>query len=217
MHLLTPVLLLTALAQLAQGGELKLQLSDGSGTPLEDAVAWLRPANGPVPAPPARAPHAVIDQVVRSFKPHVSIMRAGTSVDFPNSDNIRHSVYSFSPARTFTLKLYSGKPAEPVVFDKEGIVTLGCNIHDQMIAWVVVVDSPWFAQSDGGGAARLPAVPDGDYVLNVWHPGIRDNLPVTRKLRIVTDTPVLALRLDARPVASLLPDSEGQIPGTKEF
>jgi plastocyanin len=209
------IALLASCAQQAQAGELKLDLGDSGGKPLEDAVVWLKPASGPTPPPPARPAHAVIDQVIRSFKPLVSVMRTGTAVDFPNSDNIRHSVYSFSPARTFTLKLYSGKPSEPVVFDKEGFVTLGCNIHDQMIAWVVVVDSPWFAQSNASGSAQFTTVPEGDYELSAWHPGIRDNVPATRKLRIGTSPTTLALRLDAQPIATLLPDSEGRVHGSK--
>lgn len=123
----------------------------------------------------ARAEHpqtTVIDQLDKEFVPRVSVLQTGTPVEFPNSDNIRHQVYSFSPAKTFTLKLYSGRPGEPVVFDKPGVVVLGCNIHDHMIAWVVAVDTPWFARTDAHGQAALRELPAGSYQLSVWHPAV---------------------------------------------
>jgi plastocyanin len=199
----------------AHGGELKLQLDDAVGRPVEYAAVWLRPAIGAVPTAPAELPHATIDQVDRNFKPLLTVVRKGTPVDFPNSDNIRHSVYSFSAPRTFTLKLYSGKPGQPVIFDKEGFVTLGCNIHDQMIAWVVVVDSPWFARSGATGTVALTGVPEGDYLVNAWHPGLT-GAPLTQPVHIGAGSTAQTLRLDARPIQSLLPDSEGQVHGMQE-
>ena len=95
-------------------------------------------------------------------------IQAGTLVTFPNSDNTLHHVYSFSPAKTFELPLYSGKRAPPVLFDTPGIVTLGCNIHDWMVAHVVVLDSPWHARSGDDGGVLLRA-PPGEYMLRVWH------------------------------------------------
>jgi plastocyanin len=126
----------------------------------------VEPLSGAEPA--AGAPRAVIDQVDRAFTPHVSVLRTGTSVSFPNHDNIRHSVYSYSKARSFTLRLYAGQPANPVVFDRPGVVALGCNIHDSMLAWVLVVDTPWTARSDGEGVARLAGLPAGRYRLRTW-------------------------------------------------
>ena len=98
---------------------------------------------GKAPPPPSR--RAVLDQKNRMFVPHVLPIQTGTAVTFPNSDNVRHQVYSFSPAKKFQLPLYAGTPAAPVVFDKPGVVTVGCNIHDQMSAYIVVVDTPYFA------------------------------------------------------------------------
>jgi plastocyanin len=204
------------LCSVAGAAEVRLQVNDHAGKPVGNAVVWLKPATGQAPPPPGKLSHAVIDQQARTFTPLVSVIRVGTAVDFPNSDNIRHSVYSFSPARVFTLKLYSGKPSDPVVFDKEGFVTLGCNIHDQMIAWVVIVDTPWYAQSGAGGAALLPGVPEGDYVLSAWHPGIKGNAPITQKLHVDAGQVARTVQLDAQSIDSLLPDTEGQIRGTKE-
>jgi hypothetical protein len=97
----------------------------------------------------------------------------GTTVIFPNSDNIRHHVYSFSPAKKFELPLYSGLPAEPVVFDKVGFITLGCNIHDWMIAYVAVVPTPYFQVTRQDGRAVLKDLPAGRYTVQVWHPALK--------------------------------------------
>jgi hypothetical protein len=108
--------------------------------------------------------------VNKEFVPRVSIVQAGTQLFFPNSDNIRHSIYSFSPAKTFTTKLYSGREAAPVLFDKTGLVVLGCNIHDTMVAWVFIVDTPWFARSGVDGVATLKALPNGEYTITTAAP-----------------------------------------------
>jgi plastocyanin len=138
---------------------------DGRGAPLADAVASLHAAGAPGTAPGATAE---IDQRNATFVPGVIGIQAGTRVRFPNSDNTLHHVYSFSPAKRFELPLYSGRRAEPVLFDQPGVVTLGCNIHDWMVAHVVVLDTPWHARSGTDGRVRIEA-PPGDYVLRVWH------------------------------------------------
>ena len=97
---------------------------------------------GATTAPSHELRHAKIDQVNKEFVPLVSVVQTNTEITFPNSDNIRHSVYSFSPAKVFSLKLYAGKSAAPVIFDKAGLVVLGCNIHDLMVSWLLVVDTP---------------------------------------------------------------------------
>ena len=112
-------------------GSLEVIVKDDKGRPSPDAVAYVAAAGAASAAPKK---HAVVDQRDKQFIPYVTAVQVGTPVIFPNSDNIRHHVYSFSPAKKFELPLYSGVPAEPVVFDKVGFVTLGCNIHDWMIA-----------------------------------------------------------------------------------
>ncbi len=150
----------------ASAATLTLQVADTAGKALQDAVVYAMPAAGKAPVKPAKA---VIDQVNRDFAPLVSVVPTGTAVSFPNKDNIRHQVYSFSPAKTFELRLYSGTQAPPVTFDKPGLVTLGCNIHDHMIAYAYVVDTPWFAKTDVRGGASLEGLPPGDYILHAWH------------------------------------------------
>jgi plastocyanin len=115
------------------------------------------------------APGVEIAQANKTFMPAVSVVPVGTAVNFPNRDTVRHHVYSFSPAKRFEIKLYVGTPAQPVVFDQPGIAVLGCNIHDTMAAWVVVVDTPHFAKTGADGQASLPDVPPGSYRLRAWH------------------------------------------------
>jgi len=121
-------------------GSLEIIVKDDKGRPVSDAVAYA--AAGA--ASSASKKQTVVDQRDKQFVPYVTAVQVGTAVIFPNSDNIRHHVYSFSPAKRFELPLYSGVPAEPVVFDKVGFVTLGCNIHDWMIAYIAVLPTPYF-------------------------------------------------------------------------
>jgi plastocyanin len=153
--------------------ELKVQVLSAAGLPFAGAVVYATPL---MQSPHGELPRATIDQVNRTFVPIDSVIQAGTAVAFPNSDNIRHSVYSFSPAKVFTLKLYAGTPSSPVVFDKPGVVVLGCNIHDSMVAWVLVVDTPYFARTDRSGVATLANLPPGDYRLRAWHSPMADEL-----------------------------------------
>lgn len=149
------------------------QVIDSAGQPVEDAVVSLTPRAGVVPAVAAAAPVAVMDQWQKQFTPFVLPVRVGTRVSFPNRDNIKHHVYSFSPAKRFELKLYSSGTAQPVLFDKAGIVALGCNIHDWMLGYIDVLETPYFAKTDAHGRVGIDAVPDGAYRVEVWHPRLR--------------------------------------------
>jgi plastocyanin len=139
-----------------------------SGVSAQDTVLVFYPLDA---TPAAGHDVAVIDQVEKRFVPRVNILRTGTTVTFPNSDRIRHQVYSFSAPKIFTLKLYAGSPSAPIVFDKPGLVILGCNIHDNMVAFVGVVDSPYFIKLAASGSAALN-LPAGRYQLRVWHPNL---------------------------------------------
>jgi plastocyanin len=156
-----------------QAGALVVQASDSTGKPLADAVALLEPTTGKTPVKPMA--DVEISQAKRQFSPRVTLITVGTRATFPNFDTVRHHVYSFSPAKTFELKLYAGVPNAPITFDKPGVAVLGCNIHDKMAAWVVVADTPWIARSGDDGQARIDAVPAGSYRLTVWHPGLPAN------------------------------------------
>src|SRR5437773_4164485 len=146
-------------------GSLEVMVRDEKGGPVSDAVVY---ASGGATGSPSKKP-TVIDQRDKQFVPYVTAVQAGTPVLFPNSDNIRHHVYSFSPPKKFELPLYSGVPAEPVVFDRVGFVTLGCNIHDWMIAYVAVLPTPFFQVTGNDGRAVLKDLPPGHHTLETWH------------------------------------------------
>jgi plastocyanin len=137
----------------------------GEGAPIADAAVILEPTATP---PATTTANAVVDQINKRFVPRLTVIRTGTAVSFPNSDHIRHQVYSFSPAKTFNLKLYAGSPKTDVVFDKPGMVVLGCNIHDTMVGFIAVVDTPYFGVTAADGSVKLQA-PAGNYRLRVWH------------------------------------------------
>jgi diguanylate cyclase (GGDEF)-like protein len=146
---------------------LDVRVTNAAGQALPGAVVFLQ-------SPEARAavrptPGVEVAQAGSRFVPEVTVVTVGSAVSFPNRDTVRHHVYSFSPAKKFEIKLYVGTPAAPVVFDQAGIAVLGCNIHDQMTAWVVVVDTPWHGMADADGRVSLSHAPAGTYRLRVWH------------------------------------------------
>jgi plastocyanin len=149
---------------------IRVQLPDGHALP--GAVITLRPLDAPVHhAAPVRA---VMDQVNRAFAPDLLVIPVGSTVEFPNTDSVSHQIYSFSPAKRFQLPLYRGKPYPPVHFEQPGLVTLGCNIHDDMLAYLVVTDAPWFGRSDAAGEWSTD-LPHGRYRVTLWHPRLREN------------------------------------------
>jgi plastocyanin len=154
-------------AAAAQAATLGLQITDAQGKPLAGAVVFAQSREARAALRPVDGLEIVQSQ--RQFQPAVSVVPVGSAVNFPNRDTVRHHVYSFSPAKRFELKLYVGTPAKPVVFDEPGIAVLGCNIHDTMLAWVVIVDTPYHGRSDAQGRLSL-SLPPGPYQLRTWHP-----------------------------------------------
>jgi plastocyanin len=150
-------------------GTVTVVTRDSAGKPVPDAVAYLVPAGAPAAVAPPSQPVAIV-QRDQEFAPYVTPVVVGTRVVFPNEDTVRHHVYSVSPAKRFEIPLYIGDSKEAIVFDKEGIVTLGCNIHDWMVAYVVVLSTPYFAKTGADGRADVASLPPGGYRLHVWHP-----------------------------------------------
>ena len=167
-HSLLAVLVISSSLAHAQNAQISARVTDAQGKPVADAVVVAVPSDGKLRLP-ARAPQDVVDQVDKEFVPKVQAVLVGTAVTFPNRDSVRHQVYSFSPARRFDLPLYSGVP-QAVTFDKPGVVILGCNIHDWMVGYVYVSESPYFAKTDAQGRAVLLDLPSRAYVVRVWHP-----------------------------------------------
>ena len=157
------------LGRSAQAEAFRLQLVDAGGRPLAGAVVALEQAG--LPRRARAGTSAEMAQRDRQFSPRLLIVHTGTEVRFPNEDPVRHHVYSYSPAKTFELKLYLGEAAPPQRFDKAGVVQLGCNIHDQMSAHIVVVDTPVFGLTDAQGELRLERLP-GAGTLRAWHPSL---------------------------------------------
>lgn len=167
-------------ASSARAADFKAVVKDEKGRPVNEAVVYLMPVGREAP-PVKKGVTAVMDQKNKQFVPHVLAVQAGTLVRFPNSDNILHQVYSFSEAKRFELPLYKGKQAPPVLFDKPGVVALGCNIHDWMEAYIVVLKTPYFDKTGKGGTAVIRNVPAGNYEAFVWHPDLKGAPEATRK------------------------------------
>lgn len=155
---------------LASAATVTLDVRGPDGRPLADAVVTID-VPGHAPAVP-RGPY-VMEQRAIAFQPHVLVVPVGASVSFPNRDQVRHHVYSFSRAKRFDLKLYGREEQRSVVFDRPGIVALGCNIHDTMSGFIVVSASPYAVRTDAAGRAVLADVPPGPATLTVWSPAIR--------------------------------------------
>ena len=170
---------LTATAA-AQTVDIAARVSDEKGQPIADAVVVAVPVDGLTRAAP-RAREAIVDQVNKEFEPRVTAVLAGTAVIFPNHDDVRHHVYSFSPAKRFELPLYAGVPSHPVTFDRPGVVVLGCNIHDWMVGYVYVSESPYFAKTGKDGKAVLTELASRVYIVRVWHPQLDGGEEATRK------------------------------------
>ena len=187
-------LALLAVAQTAPASTVSVNVKTTAGKAAVDTVVVLDPLDA---SPPPAHERAIIDQLHKTFVPRVSVIRTGTVVALPNSDSIRHEVYSHSPPHPFQVKLYASSHTEEVTFDKPGLLVLGCNIHDSMVAFVAVVDSPYYAKTLGSGQAEIQ-VPPGRYRVRVWHPELR--VPIETKLITVTSAPLtLTLTVDLDP------------------
>jgi plastocyanin len=184
-----------ALAGRAGAATLEAVVLSPGGQAVADAAVVLEPLS---PTRVKNGATATIEQRGREFIPYVTIVQTGTAVDFPNNDTIRHHVYSFSAPKKFEIKLYAGRPGQPVIFDKPGEVAIGCNIHDWMEAYVLVVASPYFAKTGADGKAVIANVPAGRYRLQLWHPQPKA-VPQAREIAMGHATENLKLVLDVKP------------------
>lgn len=181
---------------LASAARVDVQVQDAAGKPLQGAVAYLESPAARAAARPLTG--IEIEQADRKFTQAVTVVTAGSQIHFPNRDKVRHHVFSFSKPKTFEIKLYAGTPANPVVFDQPGLVVLGCNIHDTMLAWVLVVETPWYGQTNALGQLRLPDVPPGVYRLRVWHADLLvGTMPIDQPLTVGASESSAAVRLTA--------------------
>ncbi len=168
-HLLSLLVCWACLPSFASADSVKLVITDDQGSPAANALALLYP-KGEVDTSAWEAPAPFMRQEGTLFRPFVLPVKTGTAVTFPNMDEFRHHVYSFSKPKRFELRLYGQDETKRVVFDKPGVVALGCNIHDNMLAYIYVTDASFYAVAGEDGTALIEGVPAGDYILRLWHP-----------------------------------------------
>jgi plastocyanin len=196
-------------AGLCAASALQVLVLDAQGNPVADIVITAANDATAHNGSPRPAANAIMDQVNKEFVPEVLVVHTGTTVSFPNSDSVAHQVYSFSAAKRFSLPLYRGKPYPPVLFEQAGIVTLGCNIHDQMIGYIAVVDSPYFGQTNvqGQWSSELPL---GSYRIRAWHPRLSEQ-PSEQSVTI-SDTHTVQLTITlSKPLRPLRPPTDRRI------
>jgi plastocyanin len=182
---------------LAQSKQISVSLLTELDMEVGNVVVYLTSKN-PTKSNPSNDV-AIMDQVDTQFSPHILVIQKNTKVHFPNSDSVKHHVYSFSKAKTFELQLYKELQADPLLFSKLGSVELGCNIHDWMLGYIFVVDTPYFGKTDIKGSITFE-IPDGEYQLDVWHPRIQDKLsslsrqitvPIKSDIKVILGSPLL--------------------------
>ena len=187
------ILLLFASVNLSHA--LEVTVTDQDGKPIQDAVIYVTLGKG---ASTKNENPITVDQVDKEFAPYMTAIQAGSRINFPNNDKIRHQVYSFSDTKQFEIPLYSGTPSDPVLFEKPGVVALGCNIHDWMTAYIFVANSPYFAITDKNGKAEIKNLTKGEYNIEAWHPTAKGDAKDSRQSTAATTT--LNFTLTTKPV-----------------
>lgn len=163
----------------ADAQPLEFRFESNSAAPVRDVVVTAGEQIAPV-----SDVSAVMDQQDKEFRPYVLAVNAGTGIAFPNSDQIRHHVYSFSSAKRFEIRLYHGEPGEKFEFDEPGIAVLGCNIHDNMVGYIYITEHESFGVSGPDGTVQLDVSTQVNRV-TVWHPSL--SFDASRRLDLALD------------------------------
>ncbi len=195
----------------AFGSDLNVVVVDKDGQPVADVAVFATRTGGQNQIE-SRAGSAVMDQVDKQFVPHLLVVQTGTSVEFPNSDTVAHHVYSFSYPNKFTLPMYKGTAHPRVTFKHSGVVTLGCNIHDQMLGYILVIDSTIFTKTDSNGRASLSLDKPEDYEIKIWSPRIRDGVELLTRT-VISSEPAISFQL----VKKLNPPHGEQLVSWQEY
>lgn len=189
---LVTVLTVALMTGHAQAAPQQIQVLAADGQPIPNAAVSVYVKGSKTTAAPGTS--ADMGQRNKTFVPHVLAIQTGTAVSFPNFDTVRHHVYSFSPIKPFEIKLYAGTPAAPIIFDKAGTATLGCNIHDRMLSYIHVADTPFVGVTDANGDITLD-LPPGEHRVRVWIPAFSESKPgVEQSLRMGTGPIVIQLK-----------------------
>ena len=196
-YLLSTVMMVFLMPFYVSANSLAFNLTDNKKKPLANAVVYALPLAAIKPRTPPK--RVTIHQRNKTFKPYVSIFEKGTIATFLNQDSVKHHVYSFSKPKKFEIKLYSGKPPKTIVFDRPGMVTFGCNIHDEMLAHAFIVDTPYFALSNNKGRAVLNGLPKGQYVLKVEHPQQKKGVNIQQRVNLPSKSNNFSYQLALKP------------------
>ncbi|HKQ14662.1 MAG TPA: hypothetical protein VJT80_14615 [Steroidobacteraceae bacterium] len=195
------VLGIATLASNASARTISGQVLGQDGKPIANAVVFVQEPASLQPA--SAASTAIMDQFNKTFVPEMLPIAVGTQVRFPNRDQIRHHVYSFSRPKRFELPLYKGEDAAPVLFDKPGVVKIGCNIHDWMSAIILVLPNDHFAVTKDDGTFSLPNLGAGQYTITAWHAQSRDKTEdVAQRIAVADQDPQLTFKLSLAPARS---------------
>lgn len=196
MKLLLALAMALAIPFRALAGDVVVDVRTSQGKPVESAVVTVAaPHAGPIHF---AWPYRMAQQNMQ-FEPFVLIVPVGADVAFPNLDTVRHHVYSFSAAKTFELKLYGRDETRRVRFDRVGVVALGCNIHDDMSAFIRVVDTPYAAKTGPSGEAVIKDLPTGAATLAVWHPYLRGGHDLVREIALPDGGAALTVNVELKP------------------
>jgi plastocyanin len=186
----------------AHAATVNITVTDAKGAPAPNAVVSLASDSATIVMPPRAPEQSIIDQRHETFIPLVVVVRKGGDVVFTNNDTTMHQVYSFSPIKQFQFEIDKGQISKPVHFDKTGVAAIGCNIHDNMVAYAFVADAPFAIVTDANGHAELRDVPEGSYHATVWHPQLRSGTqPSPKALSVGGTSAKLALTVAVTIVA----------------
>lgn len=163
---------------------LSVKVTNASGQAVKDVIVYLQPKSA---MNVSEASAIEIEQKNKLFNPFISVIPTGTIATFPNHDGIGHHVYSFSETKTFELPLSEEELSQEILFDKPGVVTIGCNIHDWMVAYIYIVDTPYFAKTNSTGLANLEKITPAEYELHIWHPGSISSIDSVSTITIAQD------------------------------
>ena len=176
---------------------LNVGVFDASGQPVNEVIVYLKPK---IVMNVAESSPVEIEQKNKLFNPFISVLPVGAKATFPNHDGIGHHVYSFSEIKSFELPLSEDVITQEILFDKPGVVTVGCNIHDWMVAYLYIVDTPYFTKTNERGTTVLEDITSGEYDLHIWHPGSLSSNDTIKTITIAPNTTIQEkFTLDIRP------------------